>query len=347
MAADPLCEHLAEFLALQRQAGAADPAASPAANVIAGPGSLPDRCRLGVLAGSFNPLTDAHVALVEAATGDGATGRGPRLDRVFYCLSKQTVDKERITGLSLTDRLWLLRRQVATQPASGVLLVNRGLYVEQARLIRATFPHLAELWFIVGYDKIVQILDPRYYADRAAALTELFRLARFLVAPRADRTFRDVERLLEAPENRGFAAAVKCIATPPTLRYVSSSAVRDAVATGRVRALLVPHFVADFIVATGAFAAPRAQPSPEQREPIDRYELRGALLEVLATVPDWTPDAAPCHRLLTLMVSAAPEGARFRSWLRRGEHKVRPYSDPAATRAFLQDLMAAEGPPGH
>ena len=39
----------------------------------------------------------------------------------------------------------------------------------------------AELTLLVGYDKVVQILDPKYYDDRDAALHELFALARLLV----------------------------------------------------------------------------------------------------------------------------------------------------------------------
>ena len=38
---------------------------------------------------------------------------------------------------------------------------------------------------IYGYDKVVQIFDPRYYDDRDAALDRLFALSSLLVAPRA------------------------------------------------------------------------------------------------------------------------------------------------------------------
>ena len=44
-------------------------------------------------------------------------------------------------------------------------------------------PALERLVFLVGFDKIVQIFDPRYYDDREDALRQLFSVASFAVAP--------------------------------------------------------------------------------------------------------------------------------------------------------------------
>ena len=223
--------------------------------------------RLGLLAGSFNPPTIAHQTLAQA----GLTSGG--LDRVWYTLSTLTVDKEVVTGAGLEDRLLLLDLLVAADDRLGVLLLNRGLYVDQARLIRAAFPAIGELVFLVGFDKIVQILDPRYYDDRDAALAQLFALATFLVAPRGGDEAPALAALLDRTENRRFAGAVRPLDLPPSLRGVASSSIRSGLADGRQPDQTVPTEVTAFVEATGLYADE------------ERYARRRATIdEALATL---------------------------------------------------------------
>src|SRR5689334_10477968 len=58
--------------------------------------------RVGLLCGSFNPLTLAHTELA----GQARSVAG--LDVVLFTLATVTIEKERVTGLSLEDRLLLL-----------------------------------------------------------------------------------------------------------------------------------------------------------------------------------------------------------------------------------------------
>lgn len=203
--------------------------------------------RLGLLAGSFNPPTIAHQTLALA----GLTAGG--LDLAWYTLSTRTVDKEIITGAGLEDRLLLLDLLVEPDRRLGVLLVNRGLYVDQARLVRAAYPALGELVFLVGFDKIVQIFDPRYYDDRDAALEQLFALATFLVAPRGADDETALTALLARPENRRFADAVRPLDLPPEVREVASSAVRLGLACRSQPDQTVPPEVTAFMQDTGLY----------------------------------------------------------------------------------------------
>jgi nicotinic acid mononucleotide adenylyltransferase len=181
----------------------------------------------------------------------GLTAGG--LDHVWYALSTRTVDKEVVTGAGLEDRLLLLDLLVAADRRLGVLLLNRGLYVDQARLVRTAYPELRELVFLVGFDKIVQIFDPRYYDDRDAALEQLFALATFLVAPRGDDEAPALAALLDRPENRRFAGAVRPLDLPPALREVASSSIRAGLAEGEQTDQSVPPEVTAFIEATGPY----------------------------------------------------------------------------------------------
>jgi nicotinamide-nucleotide adenylyltransferase len=232
--------------ALARLAGAQE----PAAQLIAGARPVPG-ARLGLLAGSFNPPTVAHQRLAEAGLASGA------LDHVWYALSTRTVDKEIISGALLEDRLLLLDLLTEQQPRLGTIALNRGLYVDQARIMWAAYPDLGALVFLVGFDKIVQIFDPRYYDDRDAALSALFQLAGFLVAPRGDDEGPALARLLNQPQNKPFAHAVQPLDLPVDLREIASSTIRTDLADGAPSPVLsdtVPPVVAAFIAATGVYA---------------------------------------------------------------------------------------------
>jgi nicotinic acid mononucleotide adenylyltransferase len=174
--------------------------------------------RVGLLPGSFNPPTAAHVALA-------AAGRAAGLDAVVYLLSKRTVDKERVTGLRLEERLALLR-DLARPDGDAVAFLNRGLYVDLARAMRGALPEAAELVFLVGHDKIVQIFDPRYYSDRDGALRELFGLSSFLVAPRAGAGAEELGDLLAAAPNRPFAERVRPLPLAERYQAMSSTQAR-------------------------------------------------------------------------------------------------------------------------
>jgi nicotinic acid mononucleotide adenylyltransferase len=219
----------------------------PAAARVAGD-PPPAGGRLGLLPGSFNPPTVAHETLAHAGLAAGG------LDRVWYSLSTRTVDKEVVTGACLEDRLLLLDLLTAEDARLGTVILNRGLYVDQAQIVRAAYPDLGELVFLVGFDKIVQIFDPRYYDDRDAALGQLFALAAFLVAPRGNDEGPALAALLDRPENRRFAGAVRPLDLPPGLREVASSTVRDGVAGGAQADRTVPPIVAAFMAATGVYA---------------------------------------------------------------------------------------------
>lgn len=189
---------------------------------------------IGLLPGSFNPLTNAHVALAQAALVAG------RLDALYFALSRQTVDKERVRRPTLADRALVLNEYARRDARLGVLLTNRGLYAEQAVAARAAFPHARELGFVVGFDKAVQIFDPRYYADRDAALQTLFARATLLVAPRGVAGAAELTALLDQPANRPFRDRVRLLPFDPAYASASSTLVRARIHAGQPVDQLVP-----------------------------------------------------------------------------------------------------------
>lgn len=174
----------------------------------------PARTRLVILSGSFNPPTRAHIHVLQAAAI--AASGWP-----VYLLPVKAIDKEDVTVLRVEDRLAL----IDGLGGNAIAVTSVGLYVDQARAFRALAPGSA-LTFVTGYDKLVQILDPRYYDDRDAALDALFELADLLVAPRGGQDSAAVQETIDT-RGRRWKHALHVLPPPPNLdSMLSSSAVR-------------------------------------------------------------------------------------------------------------------------
>lgn len=247
-----------------------DPARKPWAHV--SPGSGTPRGNIVVFPGSFNPPTTAHIALLRQARKSVSCWGGHW--QIYAALSKQIVDKEAIERMTLLDRTVLLERVLKNEvPNAGILLLNRGLYVEQAQGIHTAFPQVHRLFFLLGFDKIVQILDPRYYTDRDTALRELFHLAHLLVAPRETAGESDLRRLLAQPENRPFAGFIHPLRLATKYLHVSSTLARQNQAE---TAAILPAEVRDFIARTRPYAPPF-----KHNNCVDYYEERTRMLQKL------------------------------------------------------------------
>jgi nicotinic acid mononucleotide adenylyltransferase len=204
-----------------------------------------------VFTGSFNPPTIAHIAMLKQAQRF-AHAHQPM--QVYAAFSKLTVDKERVERPLLLDRIMLLQQVLQKRlPHAGILLFNRGLYVEQAEAIRHSFHRTERILFLMGFDKIVQIFDPHYYEDRDAALQDLFRLAELLVAPRGHSGERELTELLNQPQNQRFARYVHSLPLSSQYRQVSSTSVREG---GKEVQHEIPQEVRQFMRDTRAYAPP-------------------------------------------------------------------------------------------
>lgn len=215
------------------------------------PGSPTPEGKIIVFPGSFNPPTLAHLALLKQAW-QFARVHGPM--HIYAALSTHITDKERVQRSLLLDRVYLLETVLRNHVRhTGIMLFNRGLYVEQAEAIQNTYPQVSDLYFLIGFDKIVQIFDPHYYKDRDLALHELFELADFLVAPRGEAGPEELGILLDRPENRDYAEHVHALALSAAYRDISSTRIRQGFSA---REQEVPSEVRRFIHETHVYDPP-------------------------------------------------------------------------------------------
>jgi nicotinic acid mononucleotide adenylyltransferase len=255
------------------------PESTPHALIL--PGSPSPAGNIIVFPGSFNPPTNAHLALLKQAERFAhsptlsATGDHQGL-LLYAAISKRTTDKENVDRPLMLDRIILLDTLLKQRlPHTGMMLFNRGLYVEQAEAVRSSFPAVSRLFFLLGFDKIVQILDPHYYEDRDAALKTLFSLAELLVAPRGTANAGTLTDLLQQPQNQPFAQYIHSLPLDSAYRDISSSRIRQH---GVEHLRDIPQEVRRFMDETYAYELPTRL---EDGTEVDYYEERVKMLEAL------------------------------------------------------------------
>jgi nicotinic acid mononucleotide adenylyltransferase len=201
---------------------------------------------LGVFPASFNPPTAAHQALARKAM------EVLSCDEILLILDQQAVGKEPLDA-PLEDRLLMLLVLFGADPQISLGISNRGLFLDKVEAVRTVYAEDTQIYFLVGYDTIVRVLDPQYYEDRDQALSSLFSQVRFLVANRGGCGEQDLRKLFHRKENLPFAKRVMPLMLPPALALISSSAVRQQLAEGKSIKGLVPPELEEFLSSRGFY----------------------------------------------------------------------------------------------
>jgi nicotinate-nucleotide adenylyltransferase len=181
-------------------------------------------CRLGVLAGSFNPVTVAHVALAEAALG--------AVDEVVFVLPRQFPHKA-YSGASFLERVELLGTALRAQPRFSVAASERGLFVEIADDCREAYGADVRLSFLCGRDAAERIANWDY--GRTGAFEEMLRQFDILVASRSG----------EYSPPRSLLSSFARLELNGAFDHVSASTVRTRIGNGQPWEHLVPAAVRD------------------------------------------------------------------------------------------------------
>lgn len=198
--------------------------------------------KLGVFSGSFNPPTIAHLRLCEHAQ------KHLNLSEVLLLLAIVNVDKTQF-DFSLEERVEMMTALAGKHPNWSAALCSHGRFVEKAKAVSSAYPEGTEIWFIVGYDTLVRIFEPRFYHDMPMhdALQQFFELANIAVFPRSDAAEEVVKEFLKRPEVNPFLSRIIVLPSEPSLLWISSTLVREKLKLGEPVDELVPQAILKFL----------------------------------------------------------------------------------------------------
>jgi len=289
-----------------------NPDSSPRAIVLDRFQSLPHG-RVGILSGAFNPLTLAHIELARCAKDRF------QLDHVLFTLSRITIDKEKVEGLSQEDRMLLLSLIAKELGWAAVAAVNKGLYFEQAKAFRSLLGNKASIFFVVGMDKVIQIFDARYYHDRDTALKGLFTEVHLIAASRGPLGENELNEFLSRKENQVYEDRVYPLTLAEGLKDLTSTDLRTRIAKGESVQDQLPEVVERFITASGAYRSV--------------YEDRSHLLDLLYGVREWAEKECDFELLVRIAGEETERGERLRGMLHSGK------MSPSQLKKLISDLV--------
>ena len=175
--------------------------------------------RLGVLPGSFNPITVAHLALARAAR--------KHCDEVLFVLPRVFPHKE-YRGASFGERIELLNEALESDDGFSIGASDRGLFAEIARECREAYGSGTRLSFLCGRDAAERIAGWDY--GKPQAFTEMLREFDLLVAARKG----------EYCPPADISSAIHRLELPEGFDHVSATEVRDRILRGQAWEHLVP-----------------------------------------------------------------------------------------------------------
>jgi nicotinate-nucleotide adenylyltransferase len=197
-------------------------------------GLPPSNGRLGVLGGAYNPITRAHLLLAHYSREQY------KLHEIIFVLPR-TLPNKPLVGVSIEQRLEMMRLGTAAIPYISLGLCSHGLFIDICTGLKQIYPQKPEIFFITGRDAAERILSWPY-TDAASVLAQMFASFQMLVFER--------EGKLDLPENpliEQYSKRIHTLEIAENLDNVSSTEVRQRTFAGQSINDLVPEGVAAFI----------------------------------------------------------------------------------------------------
>jgi nicotinate (nicotinamide) nucleotide adenylyltransferase len=170
-----------------------------------------DQHRLGILSGTFNPPTRAHLALAASALGV--------VDGVLFVMPRVLPHKS-YEGVGFEDRLRMLQLVVSEHPLFSLASTERGLFLDVARECRAELGARVALAFLCGRDAAERVVNWDY--GRPGAFLEMLREFELLVADRQG-SFRIPEQMAGRIHPLAAGAAYDDVSATEVRRRIRSS----------------------------------------------------------------------------------------------------------------------------
>ena len=196
--------------------------------------------QVGILDASFNPLTLAHESLIHTSIDT------LNLDSILLMLSLANVDKD-LFGASLGQRLAMIVDYAQNQQNISVAICSHARFVDKITALTPCYAPHTQFYFIVGYDTLVRLFDPKYYSDMHAELQKLFKTCHFIAANREKNDQQALDTFLQKDAILPFKKRVHTISLPPNMAQISSTTVRNNIKSNKPIDDLVPKSIAKAI----------------------------------------------------------------------------------------------------
>ncbi len=176
--------------------------------------------RVGILAGAFNPVTRAHVALARAAR--------PMVDEIVWVIPQSYPHKE-LHGATIAQRIEMLE---LAGVHDRIEITASGLFIDIARTLGRPGDHLL---FICGADAADRVIAWDY--GEPNAINRMLEEFSLLVAPRATH-FAPPEHLRHR---------IQALPMAHGYQEISSTEVRARLASGAPWEHLTPDPIVDLV----------------------------------------------------------------------------------------------------
>ncbi len=176
--------------------------------------------RTGVIAGAFNPVTRAHIALADAARS--------HVDEIVFALPRTFPHKD-FSGASIARRIEMI--QLA---GHRVELTDGGLFIEIARELRRSRPE-SEIYIVTGRDAAERAVAWDY--GHPGAVERMFDEFQLLVAGR--------QGAYLPPDH--LRSRIHSLVVPQDIDDISATEIRRRIAVGEPWEHLVPEAIVDFV----------------------------------------------------------------------------------------------------
>jgi nicotinate-nucleotide adenylyltransferase len=181
---------------------------------------------VGILAGSFNPPTIAHLELAQAAG---------RVVDALICVVPRAFPHKDYSGATLEQRVEMLESAGLEMPYA-IAVTDRGLFIDIGRECRQHYGPEARLAFVCGRDAAERILTWDY--GRPGVVEEMLGEFELLVAPRSGHFVPPAQ----------YRDRIHALEVGPGHAEVSSTAVRERIARGEPWEHLVPERIRERVL---------------------------------------------------------------------------------------------------
>jgi nicotinate (nicotinamide) nucleotide adenylyltransferase len=164
-----------------------------------------------------------------------------KLDEIIFVLPK-TLPNKPLVAVSVEQRLEMMQLGIRGIPYISLGVCSHGLFIDICTALQQLYPQKPEIFFITGRDAAERILTWPY-DDRGATLAKMFAGFQLLVFERQGKPKLPQDSLIKQYANR-----IHILKTEENLDIVSSTEVRQRMASDQAIKELVPPAVASYII---------------------------------------------------------------------------------------------------